>query len=71
MYLALETGAHLFVRGLISRFPQRGLLGLNLRLGDWAISAQAKLGADIVPGANFLGRGEVILSLAWFGLARL
>jgi hypothetical protein len=68
--LALETGAELFVRGAVARFPQRGVLGLNLRLGDWALSAQAKMGADLVAGANFLGRGEVMASVSWFGLAR-
>ena len=69
--LALETGAEFFVHGLVSRFPQRGLVGLNLRLGSWAISAQGKLGVDLVPSANFIGRGEVIVSLSWFGLERL
>jgi hypothetical protein len=46
------------------------MLGLNSRFGDWGISLQAKAGADIVPGTNFVGRGEVMLSLSWFGLGQ-
>jgi hypothetical protein len=68
--LALETGAELFVRSLTTRIPLRGGLGLNLRVGDWGFGAQARLGADVIPGANFVGRGELILSVSWFGLGR-
>jgi len=67
--LAYELGVDVFATAVV-RIPQRGLLGLNTRFGDWGLSLQAKAGADIVPGANFVGRGEVMLSLSWFGLSR-
>lgn len=69
--LSLETGAELFFRSLTARVPIRGGLGLNLRVGDWAFSAQARLGADVIPGANFVGRGEVVLSVSWLGLGKV
>jgi hypothetical protein len=64
--LSLETGAELFFRARVARLPQRGVLGLNLRIADFGLSAQAKLGADVVPGANPVGRGELMLSFSWF-----
>ncbi len=67
--LAYEVGVDVFATAVV-RIPQRGMLGLNSRFGDWGISLQAKAGADILPGAQFVGRGEVMLSLSWFGLGR-
>jgi hypothetical protein len=68
--LTLETGAELFFRERVARLPQRGGLGLNLRVGEFGFSLQAKIGADIIPGANAVARGELVASFAWFGLPR-
>ncbi|MFT3711932.1 MAG: hypothetical protein QM817_30190 [Archangium sp.] len=65
--LALESGAEFFFHAALGRFPQRGVLGLNLRLGDFGFSAQAKIGADIVLAGNAVVRGELVLSVSWFG----
>jgi hypothetical protein len=69
--LGLASGVEVFVAPLGARLPQRGLVGLHLRLRDWALRLQARIGADIVPGHAFVGRGEFVLSLSWFGLERL
>lgn len=66
--LGLQTGAELFFNPLLSRLPQRALLGLNLRLGDFALGLHAKVGIDLVPGASFVGRGELVATLGYFGL---
>ncbi len=69
--LGLQTGVELFVRQVGPRLPQRAQLGLTLRLGDWAVSTMARLGADLLPGRGFVGRGELVVSLSWLGLERL
>lgn len=67
--LAYELGVDVFARATV-RVPQRGTLGLNTRFGDFGVGLQGKLGADIIVGAHFVGRGEVMLSLSWFGLGK-
>jgi hypothetical protein len=66
--LGLQTGLELFVRQQGPRLPQRALIGLNLKLSHWTVSAMARIGADIQPGRAFAGRGEFIVSLGWLGL---
>lgn len=66
----LQSGVEVFVRQEVPRLPQRAQLGLSMRLGDWAVSLLARIGADVLPGRGFVGRGEAVLSLGWFGLAR-
>ena len=68
--LGLQSGVEIFFRELVPRLPERALLGLNLRLGDWALGLHARAGADIIPGSGFVGRGELAVSLGWFGLER-
>jgi hypothetical protein len=66
--LALQTGVEVFLRQEAPRLPQRALVGVSLTLGDFSLSAFARLGADLVPGLNFVGRGEVMVSVGWLGL---
>jgi hypothetical protein len=68
--LGLQTGLELFVRQQTPRLPQRAILGLNFHLGKVAVSVMGRIGADLLPGRPFVGRGEVILSLGWLGLLR-
>lgn len=68
--LGLQSGVEVFVRQEGPRLPQRAQLGFSLRLGHWAVSLLARLGADVLPGRGFVGRGEAVLSLSWFGVAR-
>lgn len=66
--LSLQTGAELFFRApLTVRLPQRASLGLHLRLAEFAISVAARTGADLMPGRNFVGRGEVMIGVSWLG----
>lgn len=69
--LGLQAGLEIFVRYGGPRVPVRAQLGASLRLGEWAVGAMARAGADVLPGEGFVGRGEVILSLSWFGLERV
>jgi hypothetical protein len=70
--LSLQTGVEFFIRQQgAPRLPQRGLLGLNLRVSEFLLSAMARVGVDLVPGRNFVGRGEVMLSVGWLGLDAL
>lgn len=67
--LTLQTGVELFVRQRGSpRFPQRAGLGLNLRVGEFSVSAMARIGADLFVDRFFVGRGEVMISVGWLGL---
>ncbi len=66
--LALQTGAEVFLRQEAPRLPQRAVLGLTLRLWEFTLSAFARIGADLVPGRNFIGRGELMVSVGWLGL---
>ena len=66
--LGLQTGAELF-SSLVTRLPQRLLLGLELRLGKWSVGLHIRGGVDVLPGRGFVGRGEATLSLSWFGAA--
>ena len=68
--LGLQSGVEVFFAQLVPRLPQRGLISLHLRLGDWAIGLHARIGADIIPGHSFVGRGELAVSLGWFGFER-
>jgi hypothetical protein len=68
--LGLQTGLELFVRQQGPRLPQRALLGLNFHLGQLSVSVMARIGADLLPGHPFVGRGEFIVALGWLGLAR-
>ncbi|MFZ5442175.1 MAG: hypothetical protein ACOZQL_19360, partial [Myxococcota bacterium] len=64
--LSLQSGAEFFYARLAPRLPQRAGLGLQLRLGRWALGVQARMGVDVLPGEGWVGRGEVVASLAWF-----
>lgn len=64
--LGLQTGVELFLAHALPRFPQRLQLSLNLRVRAFAFGLHGRLGADLVPGHGFVGRGEVALSLGWF-----
>jgi hypothetical protein len=64
--LSLQTGAEFFYSRLEPRLPERASLGLQLRLGRWALGAQARAGVDVLPGTGWVGRGEVVASLSWF-----
>lgn len=67
--LSLQTGVEVFLRQETGpRFPQRGVLGFTLRLWEFTVAAFARVGADLVPGRNFIGRGEVMVSVGWLGL---
>ncbi len=70
--LGLQTGVEFFLRQQgAPRLPQRALVGLNLRVSEFLVSAMARVGVDLVPGRNFVGRGEVMLSVGWLGLDAL
>jgi hypothetical protein len=68
--LGLLTGAEFFFNSFLARLPQRGAVGINVRVGHLAIGANARIGADIVPGQGFVGRGELVLTVGWFGFDR-
>lgn len=66
--LSLQTGLEVFLRQQgAPRLPQRAGLGLHLRISEFTIAAMARIGADVLPGRNFVGRGEVMLSVGWLG----
>lgn len=66
--LSLQTGLEVFLRQQgAPRLPQRAGLGLHLRVSEFTIAAMARIGADLFPGRNFVGRGEVMLSVGWLG----
>lgn len=66
--LSLQTGLEVFLRQQgAPRLPQRAGLGLHLRVSEFTIAAMARIGADVFPGRNFVGRGEVMLSVGWLG----
>lgn len=48
----------------------RGRLAPEPRLEARGVGAMARVGADVLPGEGFVGRGELVLSLSWFGLER-
>jgi hypothetical protein len=66
--LSLQTGVEVFLRQEAPRLPQRAVLGLTLRLWEFTLSAFARVGADLIPGRNFIGRGELMVSVGWLGL---
>jgi len=67
--LALQTGVEFFLRQQgAPRLPQRAALGLHLRLAEFTVAVMARAGADLLPGRNFVGRGEVMVSVGWLGL---
>ena len=67
--LALQTGLEVFLRQQgAPRLPQRAVLGLHLRVSEFTVAVMARAGADIFPGRNFVGRGEVMVSVGWLGL---
>jgi hypothetical protein len=66
--LSLQTGVEVFLRQEAPRLPQRAVLGLTLKLWEFTLSAFARVGADLVPGRNFIGRGELMVSVGWLGL---
>jgi hypothetical protein len=67
--LALQTGLELFLRQQgAPRLPQRAVLGLHLRVSEFTLAVMARVGADLFPGRNFVGRGEVMVSVGWLGL---
>ncbi len=68
--VGLQTGAELFIRGPIGRFPERILIGVSVRLGNFSLSLQGRAGVDVIVGHGFIGRAEAVLSLGWFGLER-
>ena len=68
--LGLQTGAELFARELVTRLPQRLQVSVNLRVGLWAVGLHLRGGFDVMPGHSFVGRGEAVLSVGWFGLVK-
>ena len=66
--LGLQSGIDLFIFEAAPRLPQRGLIGVTVRVGDIALSAMARAGADLVPGHTFVFRGDFMVSLGWLGL---
>lgn len=68
--LGLQTGIDVFAVEAQPRLPQRASIGVTVRVSDFTISAMARAGADIVPGHNFVGRGDFMLSLGWLGLEK-
>ena len=67
--LALQTGLEVFLRQQgTPRLPQRAAVGLHLRVSEFTVAVMARAGADIMPGRNFVGRGEVMVSVGWLGL---
>ncbi|MBM4783975.1 MAG: hypothetical protein GQE15_40405 [Archangiaceae bacterium] len=66
--LSLQTGLEVFLRQQgAPRLPQRAGLGLHLRVSEFTVAVMARIGADLFPGRNFVGRGEVMLSVGWLG----
>ena len=65
--LGLQTGVELFLANALPRFPQRLQLSLNLRVRSFAVGLHARVGADIIPSRGFVGRGELAISVSWFG----
>jgi hypothetical protein len=63
--LGLQTGVDAFVGVPAIRFPERASLGLTVRIGDFAVSAMARAGADFEPGHTFVFRGDFMISLEW------
>ena len=68
--LSLQTGVEIFARGP-NRLPQRVVAGFNLRLGDFTVALMGRAGADVMPGHNFVVRGEAMLAVGWLGLDAL
>ncbi|MDP1830190.1 MAG: hypothetical protein Q8L48_43400 [Archangium sp.] len=64
--LGLQTGVELFFATLVTRLPQRLLLGVDLRLGSWGVGLHLRGGVDVLPGRGFVGRGEGTVSVSWF-----
>jgi hypothetical protein len=63
---SFQTGVELFARQLASsRFPQRGGIGVTARIGPVTMSLMARLGIDLVPAQNWVGRGEVMACVGW------
>lgn len=68
VHLSLQTGAELFFSQFSPRLPQRAGLAVTFRFGRWSLGLAGRAGVDLVPGAAFVGRGEVVLSLTGDGL---
>lgn len=68
--LGIQTGAELFIRGPIGRFPERLLIGVSGHFGSFSVSLQGRAGVDVIVGHGFIGRAEAVLSIGWFGLER-
>lgn len=66
--LGLQSGVELFFANVLPRFPQRLQLSLNLRIRSFAVGLHARVGADLIPNHSFVGRGELAISVSWFGL---
>lgn len=66
--LGLQTGVEVFTNS-VSRLPQRLLVGVDLRWGNWGVGLHLRGGVDVLPGRGFVGRGEATISFAWFGLS--
>jgi hypothetical protein len=66
--LGAQGGAEYFLATGGPRFPVRGVLGAQGRVGEWGVSLTARAGADLEPGRYATLRGDAVLAVSWYGL---
>jgi hypothetical protein len=62
--MGLSAGAELFLNG-VSKIPIRGQLGARFTYQNFSLALGFRTGADVIPHAFFVLRGEAILSIGW------
>ncbi|WP_257457723.1 hypothetical protein [Archangium lipolyticum] len=66
-FLGAQAGAEAFLRTGGPRFPLRAVLGGHGRLGPLGLTLTARAGVDLEHGLSPTWRGDVLLSLDWYG----
>jgi hypothetical protein len=67
-FLGAQAGAEAFLRTGGPRVPLRGVLGARGRLGGLGLALTARAGVDLERGLSATWRGDVQLSVDWYGL---
>lgn len=68
VWFGAQGGVEAFVRTGGPRFPVRALVGVRGRTGDIGASLTARGGTDFDPEYAMAWRGEVVLTVGWYGL---
>jgi hypothetical protein len=66
-FLGAQAGTEVFFRTGGPRFPLRGVLGARGRLGGLGLALTARAGVDLEHDLYATWRGDVQLSLDWYG----